>query len=210
MIKFIVSELCGVINSAAEVKKAKDDKEFLSFDVKLTVQDRNGATAEMTLSVSADGGKGESLAYTKGKRVRIIGVIYVKKREGVQYYNLRAEKVDFVSTSEPDKIEGTMEFMGKIDRRGIDKHNDKKGNPYKAFSAFSSEKVADNRFESVWVRFLYFSPKEGEDFLQANAYVKCSGDLRMGVYRDAISLECLLKDVSPWVLDKKNENENKQ
>lgn len=209
MIKFIVSEVCGVINSAAEVKKAKDEKEFLSFGVKLTVQDRNGSTAEINISVSVDGGKGDKSAYTTRKRVRATGVINVRKRDGIQYYNLRADKVDFVSTSEPDKIEGTMEFQGKVDRRGIDKHNDKKGNPYKAFSAFSSEKVAEDKYESVWVRFLYFNPKDGEDFLQANAYVKCSGDLRMGVYRDAISLECLLKEVSPWVLDKKNESDSK-
>lgn len=204
MIKFNVNDVCAVISQAAELRKTKDGNgEFLSFKVKLNIEGRDGGRKEMELSVSVDGGKGDMRAYTTGKRVSISGVVSLRKKEGVVYYNLRADKVDFVSTSEPDKFEGTMEFQGKVGRKGIDNHNDKKGNPYKAFSAFSTEKVGDNQYESIWVRFLYFNPKEGEDFLKTDAYVKCSGDLRLNIFREAITLECLLKDVEPWVLENK-------
>lgn len=199
MIKFNV-EVCAVISSTAELKKAKDGNEFLSFGIMLTVRGRDGAQKDLPISVSVDGGKGDLGVYSKDKRVNITGTINVRKRDGVCYYNLRADKVDVAPSTEPDKIEGTMEFQGKIGRKGIDCHTDKKGNAYKAFSAFSSEKVGDN-YESTWVRFLYFNPKEGEDFLKTDAYVKCSGDLRLSVFRDAVTLECLLKDVEPWVLD---------
>lgn len=203
MIKFTEFNVCAVISTAAELKKSKDgNSTFLSFGVKVTVKGRDGAEKELPISVSVDGDKGDLGVYTVGKRVDITGVVNVRRRDGISYYNLRADKVDFVSTSDPDKIEGKVEFQGKISRNGIDEKNDRNGNPFKAFSAFSSEKVGD-KFESVWIRFLYFKPKDGEDFLKADAWVKCSGDLRLSVFREAVTIECLLTAVEPWILDKK-------
>lgn len=203
MIKFLVENVCAVISTAAELKKSKDDNEFISFGIKLTVSGKDGSRKELSMSVSMDGSKGDLSVYTAGLRVEISGTVNVRRRDGVQYYNLRADQVRIVPSTEPDKIEGELEFMGKISRNGIDERTDRKGHPYKGFSAFSNEKIEEGKYESVWVRFLYFDPKEGEDFLKADSYVKCRGKLRLNVYRDNITIECLLKEVERWVLDHK-------
>lgn len=190
---------CAVISRAAEVKENKETKEsFLSFKVKYPIKDRNGEKLDLEISVSMPGTKGQVALYPVGRRVRVSGVLYLKKRKDNLYFNLRSEGGDIlVSTTEDDLFEGTMDFKGKIGKKGVDSRPDKKGETYKAFSAYSSDKDGDNR-EFTWVRFLYFNPKEDEDFLKAESLVSCKGDLRLGVFKGAISLECLLQEVSPW------------
>ena len=93
-----------------------------------------------------------------------------------------------------------MNFRGKISKKGVEAKIDKHGTSFKAFSAFSTDKDGDN-VEFTWVRFLCFNLND-EDFLKANVYIEAKGDLQLGVYKDEISLDCLLREVSPWKIDK--------
>ena len=200
MIKCNVSA-CAAINRAASVKNVKDNS-FLTFGIKIPVEGRDGSKKDLEISVSVDGDKSKASVYAVGRRLNINGTMTVRKKGGKTYFNLRADSAELANSKSENFIEGTMEFRGKIGKKGVEVKTDKKEKTYKAFSAFSSDKDGDN-VEFTWVRFLYFNPKEGEDFLQANTYVECKGDLQLGVYKDEISLDCRVSEVAPWELEKK-------
>ena len=193
---------CAVITRSASVKAGKDDTQFVSFGITYPVVGRNGEKKNLEVSVTVDGGKDVAAIYTNGRRVNILGILNIVKRNGKFFFNLRADGgVELTKSTDPDKFEGKMEFKGKIGKKGIDEKKDKKDNVFKSFSAFSSDRDGD-KTEFTWVRFLYFNPKEGEDFLQPNAYIQAKGELQLGVFKDEISLDCRLEEVSPWELKK--------
>lgn len=200
MIKCNVSA-CAAINRAASVKNVKDNS-FLTFGIKVPVEGRDGSKKDLEISVSVDGDKSKASVYAVGRRLNISGTMTVRKKGGKTYFNLRADSAELANSKSENFIEGTMEFRGKIGKKGVEVKTDKKEKTYKVFSAFSSDKDGDN-VEFTWVRFLYFNPKDGEDFLQANTYVECKGDLQLGVYKDEISLDCRVSEVAPWELEKK-------
>ena len=197
MIKCEVN-VCAVISRAASEKTSKDGQKFMSFGVKLTVTGRDNTSKDMEISVSTDA---IDFPYAIGQRVQISGIMNVLTKDERIYYNLRAEKID-PAKKEIDSIDGTMEFLGKTSKRGIEEKNDKKGNPFKAFSAFSTHKEGD-KAEFTWVRFLYFNPKEGEDFLKESAYIRATGVIQPNVYNNALTLDCRVNEVAPWELEKK-------
>ena len=193
---------CAVITRSASVKAGKDDTQFVSFGITYPVVGRNGEKKNLEVSVTVDGGKDVAAIYTNGRRVNILGILNIVKRNGKVFFNLRADGgVELTKSTDPDKFEGKMEFKGKIGKKGIDEKKDKKDNVFKSFSAFSSDRDGD-KTEFTWVRFLYFNPKEGEDFLQPNADIQAKGELQLGVFKDEISLDCRLEEVSPWELKK--------
>ena len=149
-----------------------------------------------------DGDKSKASVFAAGRRININGTLTIRKKGGKTYFNLRADSAELANSKSDNLIEGTMEFRGKIGKKGVEEKTDQKGKPFKAFSAFSSDKDGDN-VEFTWVRFLYFNPKDGEDFLQANTYVEAKGDLQLGVYKDEISIDCRVSEVAPWVLEQK-------
>ena len=200
MIKCNVSA-CAAINRAASVKNVKDNS-FLTFGITIPVEGRDGSKKDLEVSVSVDGDKSKASVYAVGRRLNISGTMTVRKKGGKTYFNLRADSAELANSKSENFIEGTMEFRGKIGKKGVEVKTDKKEKTYKAFSASSSDKDGDN-VEFTWVRFLYFNPKDGEDFLQANTYVECKGDLQLGVYKDEISLDCRVSEVAPWELEKK-------
>lgn len=192
--------VCAAINRAAAVKQGKDGNSFLSFGIKIPVEGRDGAKKDLDVSVSLDGDKSKASVFAVGRRVKLSGVMTVRKRDGKTWFNLRADSAELANSKDGDLIEGTMEFRGKIGKKGVEENKDKKENLYKAFSAFSTDKDGD-KAEFTWVRFLYFNPKEGEDFLQANAYIEAKGDLQLGVFKDEVSLDCRVSEVSQWILN---------
>ena len=193
---------CAVITRSASVKAGKDDAQFVSFGITVPVVGRNGEKKNLEVGVTVDGGKDVAAVYTNGRRVNILGILNIVKRNGKVFFNLRADGgVELTKSTDPDKFEGKMEFKGKIGKKGVDEKKDKKDNVFKSFSAFSSDRDGD-KTEFTWVRFLYFNPKEGEDFLQPNAYIQAKGELQLGVFKDEISLDCRLEEVSPWEFKK--------
>lgn len=193
-------DVCAKIIRSAVLKETSDGNSFLSFVVKVPVKSRDGKKAQLEISVSVDGGKSEKSIYSEGRRVRVNdGTLIIRKKGDRVFFNLRADSVDLCKSSEEDTISGTMYFTGKIGNKGVEDRTSKKGDIYKTFSAFSSDKDGENR-AFTWVRFMYFDPKEGEDFLKAGEYINVNGALQLGVYNDDITLDCIVSDVEHWDL----------
>ena len=148
MIKCNVSA-CAAINRAASVKNVKDNS-FLTFGITIPVEGRDGSKKDLEVSVSVDGDKSKASVYAVGRRLNISGTMTVRKKGGKTYFNLRADSAELANSKSENFIEGTMEFRGKIGKKGVEVKTDKKEKTYKAFSAFSSDKDGDN------VEFLYF------------------------------------------------------
>lgn len=199
MIKCNVN-VCGTINRAASVKKGKDGN-YLSFGVIVPIIGRNDVQMDMEICVMLDVDKAKPSTLAEGKKVNLTGVLNLRKRGGTQFYYLRAASVEVAGKKDADRLEGTMTFIGKLGKNGVESRADKNGSTYLLFSAFSSDKDGEKR-EFTWVRFLYFNPKEDLDFLQPATYVQVEGDLQLGVYEDAITVDCRVSDVQPWTFDK--------
>lgn len=192
-------EVCGKITRAASIKQKSDGTEFLGFGIQVNLKDRDGKVVKaMDISVSIDGGKSEKSIYALGRKVKLLGNLSVRKKGDQTYYNLRADKgSEIVTSKEEDAIEGNMFFRGKIGKRGVEEHQTQKGNTYKTFSAFSSDKEGDN-ISFIWVRFIYFNPKDDEGFLHEDSYVEVTGDLNVKVYKENINLDCNVKEIKEY------------
>ena len=199
MIKCNVN-VCAVISKSA-VMKESNGQEFFTFGIKIPVKGRDGVSKDLEISVSHDGGKGKAAMFTTGRRVAIKGVLTVRKKKGTVYYTLRSEgDAEITKSTAEDAITGTMEFKGKTGKQPIMQKTDKNENPFKSFSAFSRDKDGDNA-EFTWVNFLYFEPKDGEDFLAPQAYISATGELQLSVFKDEISMTCRVSSVEPWEME---------
>ena len=203
MIKCEVT-VCGSISRSAIVKQTKDGQGFVSFGVTIPIpiKDNKGSSTNLDISVTMDGDADTAAKYTTGRRVMILGTLTLRQRGDITYYNLKAEGgVELAKMSDPDSIEGTMSFIGKIGNHGVENKTDSKGNPFMAFSAWSSDRDASN-ISFIWVRFLYFHSK-GETFIAAGNYVHVEGSLQIGAYiskvdsKPKISLDCIVRQISP-------------
>ena len=199
MIKCNVN-VCALVTKSATVKQVNGE-EFFTFGIKLPVSGRDGVTKDLEISVSHDGGQGKAALFTTGKRVVIKGVLTVRKKNGKTYYNLRSDgDAEVTKSTAEDSISGTMEFRGKTGKNPIVEKCDKNDKPFKSFSAFSRDKDGDNA-EFTWVNFIYFEPKEGEDFLAPQKYVYVTGELQLNVFKDEVSLTCRVSKVEPWEME---------
>lgn len=202
MIKCEVT-VCAKINRAAMVKETNDGQRFLSFGVQLPIKGRDGSSLLTNISVTLDGGEDDKQTYTIGQRVRVLGNMTIRKKGDKTFFNLRGDGgVELCKSTEEDSIEGTIDFKGKIGKKGVVNNTDKKGRPFKSFSAFSTDKDGDDT-HFTWVRFLHFKQKEDEDFLTANSYIEVSGTLQLGVFHDEISLDCRVDEIKKWELQPK-------
>ena len=193
-------KVCAVINRAASVKKDKKGASYLSYGVQLPVSGKNGETQILVINVMMAPSKGSVSDLTVGRRVALEGEMAIHKHGGKLSCYLRPERVELVENGS-DSIEGTLEFRGKLGKKDVELKEDKNGNIYMVFSAFSTDKTKDKP-EFTWVSFLYFDPKDGEDFLKPGTYIDAKGTLQLGVYHDAVTLDCLVDEVKPWILNK--------
>ena len=193
-------KVCATINRAASVKKDKKGASYLSYGVQLPVSGKNGETQILVINVMMAPSKGSVSDLTVGRRVALEGEMAIHKHGGKLSCYLRPERVELVENGS-DSIEGTLEFRGKLGKKDVELKEDKNGNIYMVFSAFSTDKTKDKP-EFTWVSFLYFDPKDGEDFLKPGTYIDAKGTLQLGVYQDAVTLDCLVDEVKPWILNK--------
>ena len=193
-------KVCATINRAASVKKDKKGASYLSYGVQLPVSGKNGESQTLVINVMMAPSKGSVSDLTVGRRVALEGEMAIHKHGGKLSCYLRPERVDLVENGS-DSIEGTLEFRGKLGKKEVELKEDKNGNIYMVFSAFSTDKTKDKP-EFTWVSFLYFDPKDGEDFLKPGTYIDARGTLQLGVYHDAVTLDCLVDEVKPWILNK--------
>ncbi len=192
--------VCAVIFRSATVKQV-DGEEFFTFGIKLPVSGRDGSKKDLEISVSHDGGKGRAALFTAGKRVAVKGVMTVRKKNGKVYYNLRSEgDAEITNSTAEDNITGTLDFRGKTGKDAIVSKKDKNDKTFKSFSAFSRDKDGDNA-DFTWVNFLYFDPKDDEDFLAPQKYIEASGKLQLNVFNNEVSLTCIVSKVQPWELN---------
>ena len=193
-------KVCATINRAASVKKDKKGASYLSYGVQLPVSGKNGESQTLVINVMMAPSKGSVSDLTVGRRVVLEGEMAIHKHGGKLSCYLRPERVELVENGS-DSIEGTLEFRGKLGKKEVELKEDKNGNIYMVFSAFSTDKTKDKP-EFTWVSFLYFDPKDGEDFLKPGTYIDAKGTLQLGVYHDAVTLDCLVDEVKPWILNK--------
>ena len=193
-------KVCATINRAASVKKDKKGASYLSYGVQLPVSGKNGESQTLVINVMMAPSKGSVSDLTVGRRVALEGEMTIHKHGGKLCCYLRPESVDLVENGS-DSIEGNLEFRGKLGKKEVELKEDKNGNIYMVFSAFSTDKTKDKP-EFTWVSFLYFDPKDGEDFLKPGTYIDAKGTLQLGVYHDAVTLDCLVDEVKPWILNK--------
>lgn len=195
---------CGTIISSAAEKNTKEGNKFMSLAIVIPLQGRDQSVKELHVNVSAPWNEEKAANYSAGRRVTVNGVLFVRKHEGNLYYNLRTDSdIEMNESTVPDRLEGNMEFRGKISKKGIQDRKSKKGNDLQTFSAFSSDKDGENR-EFTWVNFINFTPVHA-DFFKAETYVEVHGDLQLDVYQSNLQLECNVKSIAPWDLSKKDD-----
>ncbi len=200
---------CGNIVSSAVEKTATDGGKFISYAMVVALQGTDQTAYEVHMNVSAPFNAETIGKYTTGRRVTVNGILHVRKNQGVQYHNLRTEtEAEFNESTVPDRLEGSMEFRGKIGKKGVEDRKSKKGKDFQTFSAFSSDKNGENR-EFTWVNFFNLTPVHG-DYFGAEKYVEVHGDLRLNVYKSSLQLECAVKTVAPWDVSKKEDGNASQ
>lgn len=196
MIKCSVT-INGTISRAAQMRTDKDNNQFVSFPVNVVLPAKTGINKTIEVSVSLNGSQTDCFKYQANQRVEMQGTLVLRKRGDALYFNFMADTLNLHPTESKDKIEGDMEFRGSLGGKDVILKNDKKGNPFLLFSAFSTEKIGEN-FEFIWVRFVRFSGDK-EAFLQPKAKVNIKGTAEFGVYNDKVDISCRVSEISEWI-----------
>ena len=161
------------------------------------LEGKDGTGAELQIHVSAEGDGGTKSQYSTGRHVLINGNLMVRASERGNYYNLRAENIEFCKSTENYRISGSMNFKGKI-HDDVKEHPGKSGKTFQTFSGFSSDKDGDKVYFS-WVRFLSPTVIDAECFGKGK-YVEVSGDFTINIFKCNINLECRINDIKEWKL----------
>lgn len=148
----------GIVSRTASMRTNKEGKSYIGFAVKTTIPAKAGGCKQVEIFVSKDGTDAELPSYVAGQRIELKGVLTFRKREENLYFNFHAESVDFLPENGRDAIEGTIEFRGTVGKQ-VEEKRDKRGNAYRVFSAFSTEKHEEN-FSFTWVRFICFTAEK--------------------------------------------------
>ena len=196
MIKSKVTVI-GTVTRSADIKNGREGKAFNTFGMRVRLQDGE-ESADLDISVAYDGDDEDVLFTNKEDRVKVQGVMTFKKMGDVTYYNLAAEKV-MHDVTEEDSISGTLQFKGTLGSKGVIQRQGKKG-AFRHFDAYSAEKVGEDQYSYIWVHFVDF----GEDqrvWLMPKTRIKAEGELELQVFKDRVSVNCRVEDLSKWVKD---------
>lgn len=188
--------VCGVVSKKSCCRTNKEGKAFVTLTVNVVIPARSGINKTVEVAVIKDGSIIEVGDYAEGEHVEVSGVMTIKKRGEQWLFNLRADNVKVAGEDSKDGITGDMDFRGKVGKN-IEEKQDKKGNPFLLFSAFSTEKN-DETFEYTWVRFLHFGGKR-EEWLQQGARVSAKGTLELSAYNDRLDITCRVKEMEEYV-----------
>ena len=192
MIKCNVT-IIGRVFRAPEIKNDREGNPFVTFGVSSELND-NGETRDIDISVACDGDDNVVLGLSVGDQVKVKGVMTLRKREDVVFFNLSASEVN--KTKEKDKIEGTMNFRGTLGGKEIQEKQGKKG-AYRVFDAYSAEKIAEDNFSYIWVHFVDFS-EERPECLVPKAGINAEGTLELNLFNDRLDIGCRVKSLSEW------------
>ena len=199
MIKCNVT-IIGRVFRALEIKNDREGNPFVTFGVSTELKD-NGETRDIDISVACDGEDDVVLGLSAGDQVKVKGVMSLRKREDVVFFNLSAKEVS--KTREKDKIEGTMIFRGTLGNKDIQEKQGKKG-AYRVFDAYSAEKIAEDKFSYIWVHFVDFS-EERPECLVPKAGINAEGALELNLFNDRLDIGCRVKSLSEWEKQSNNQ-----
>ncbi len=199
MIKCNVT-IIGRVFRALEIKNDREGNPFVTFGVSTELKD-NGETRDIDISVACDGEDDVVLGLSVGDQVKVKGVMSLRKREDVVFFNLSAKEVS--KTREKDKIEGTMIFRGTLGNKDIQEKQGKKG-AYRVFDAYSAEKIAEDKFSYIWVHFVDFS-EERPECLVPKAGINAEGALELNLFNDRLDIGCRVKSLSEWEKQSNNQ-----
>ena len=186
--------VCGTISRSAAMRSNREGQPFMSFSMNVGVQEK-GERQNVELRVTRDGQFEPFLSdFAAGTRVKVTGELVFYKKNDVLVFSLRATQVDLQADDE-DYIEGKIDFRGAIGK-SIDEKNDRKGNPYIVFSAFSTEKRGED-FSFTWIKFIQFN-KAKEDWMQPGVGINAQGGLEVSVYNGKPYVSCHLENLSFW------------
>jgi len=201
MIKCNVT-VCGVVSRTAVKRTNKEGNPFLTFGVNVVLPASSGINKTIEISVAKDGGEDLSML-AAGSRIEVAGVLTFHKKDENLWFNLSATGINSFNAGDKDSILGEMEFRGTLGKKPIDVKTDKKGNPFKVFSGYSSERISsateteEAKYAFTWVRFVQFEAKDS-DWLMPAIGVNVKGELDVSVYNDNICLGCKVKELSMW------------
>ena len=197
MIKSNVTVI-GTVTRSADIKEGRDGNAFITFGMKVHLQDGD-QSADLDLSVAYDGEDEDVLFSNKGDRVKVEGVMTFKKMDDTTYFNLSAKKVKKVGEVAEDSVSGTLQFRGTLGSKGVTQHQGKKG-AFRTFDAYSAEKIGEDQFSYIWVHFLDFGD-DSRSWLGAKGKINAEGPLELQVFKDKVSINCRVENLSKWVKD---------
>ena len=186
----------GTVNRPVEIKSGRGDKAFVTFGMAVAVKDGD-ESVKLDVSVACDGEDDDVLDLIPGDRVKVKGVMTFKRFGDTLYYNLSAEKVSQGKKEEADSFSGKLQFRGTLGSKDVIEREGRKGG-FRAFDAYSSEKIDEDQYSYVWVHFIDFN-KERPDWLGPRAGIDAEGKLELQVYNDSVSLGCRVETLSQWV-----------
>lgn len=186
--------VCGTISRSAAMRSNREGQPFMSFSMNVGVQEK-GERQNVELRVTRDGQFEPFLSdFAAGTRVKVTGELVFYKKNDVLVFSLHATQVDLQADDE-DYIEGKIDFRGAIGK-SIDEKNDRKGNPYIVFSAFSTEKRGED-FSFTWIKFIQFN-KAREEWMQPGVGINAQGGLEVSVFNGKPYVSCHLENLSFW------------
>ena len=194
MIKSNVTVI-GTVTRSADIKNGRDGQLFISFGMHVRLEDGE-ESAGLDISVAYDGDDEDALFTNKGDRIKVQGVMTFKKMGDVTYYNLSAEKIKH-DVTEADAISGTLQFRGTLGAKGVIQRQGKKGS-FRHFDAYSAEKIGEDQYSYIWVHFVDFG-NDQRIWLKPKSKIKAEGALELQVYREKVSFNCRVEDLSEWV-----------
>ena len=200
-------KMVGTVKRSAAMRTDKDNKPYLSFVMTVSIIDaKSKSSKDMDVLVSMPNARGNDVTlYSEGRRVVAQGKLDIRKKGEDFAFYLAATKLSATDVPEKDEVTGLMQFRGRLKSNDvIEVKEDRKGNYYFVFSAYSTEKVGDD-FVSIWVRFIRF-PVKGEDiddikpdWMQPKARVSVTGDLEISVYNNIFRFTCIVRSLEEYV-----------
>ena len=200
-------KMVGTVKRSAAMRTDKDNNPYLSFVMTVSITDaKSKSSKDMDVLVSMTKAKKNDVAlYSEGRRVVAQGKLDIRKKGEEYAFYLTASQLSAKDVPEQDEITGEMQFRGRLKNNDvIEVKEDRKGNYYFVFSAYSTEKVGDD-FVSIWVRYIRF-PAKGEDiddikpdWMQPKARVSVTGDLEISVYNNIFRFTCIVRSLEEYV-----------
>ena len=187
----------GTVCRPADLKDGRNDNLFVTFGLRVQLKDGQ-ESHELDVSVACDGEDNDILGLAVGSRVKVKGVMTLRKFGDTTYFNLSAEKV-YADPKEADSISGKIQFRGRLGSKEIIERQGKKGG-FRTFEAYSSEQVGEQQYSYIWVHFIDFS-QERPYWLVPRAGIEAEGKLELQVYDGRVNVSCRVESLSEWAKD---------